>query len=261
MAPAKPTSKLSRPSPVFGSASASDIEPTIVTSSPSRIHTVPRPTTMSQWKRLQGSRSMRAGMSVVIRPVSTPDATSSSSCPDRDELFAAGAGQLFDARSGCAVRGPPLRVNGSIGPGTGSGAAPAADPAGERRVAAQHRQPVAPVAAALPERAAAVLDRQDLVAVGVDVGAALVVLGALLGDREVVADDRAVPLRPVLLRGREPGRVRPVHEPPGERAGVSRGEESAAAGEGVEVVELHRGVAVVGAAVGPPPTIRPAHAA
>src|SRR5687768_12757846 len=72
MAPAMPTSKLLMPRPVFGSASASDIDPTIVTSSPSRIHTVPRPITTSQWNLDQGSRSSRAGMSVVIRPVSTP---------------------------------------------------------------------------------------------------------------------------------------------------------------------------------------------
>src|SRR5215210_401054 len=72
MAPANPTSKLLSPSPVVGSASASDIDPTMVTSRPSRIHTVPRPITTSQCQRLQGDRSSRAGMSVVIRPVSTP---------------------------------------------------------------------------------------------------------------------------------------------------------------------------------------------
>ena len=72
IAPANPTSKLSMPRPVLGSASASDIEPTMVTSSPSRIHTVPRPSTTNQCQRLQGSRSSRAGISVVIRPVSTP---------------------------------------------------------------------------------------------------------------------------------------------------------------------------------------------
>ena len=50
---------------------ASLIDPTMVTSSPSRIHTVPSPITTSQCQRLHGSRSSRAGMSVVIRPVST----------------------------------------------------------------------------------------------------------------------------------------------------------------------------------------------
>ena len=80
-----------RPRPVLRAPSASDIEPTIVTSSPSRIHTVPRPTTTSQCQRVQGSRSIRAGMSVVIRPVSTPDATSSSSQP----------GSRRDLRRGC----------------------------------------------------------------------------------------------------------------------------------------------------------------
>ena len=62
----------SSPSPVSVGLSASDIEPTIVTSSPSRIQTVPRPITTIQCHRAQGSRSSRAGMSVVMRPVSTP---------------------------------------------------------------------------------------------------------------------------------------------------------------------------------------------
>ena len=35
--------------------------PTIVTSSPSRIQTVPRPITIIQWKRDHGSRSRRDG--------------------------------------------------------------------------------------------------------------------------------------------------------------------------------------------------------
>ena len=40
--------------------------PTIVTSTPSRIHTVPRPRMTSQCQRLHGSRSMRPGMRVVM---------------------------------------------------------------------------------------------------------------------------------------------------------------------------------------------------
>ena len=47
------------------------MEPTIVTSRPSRIQTVPSPITTSQCQRAHGSRSSRAGMSVVMRPVST----------------------------------------------------------------------------------------------------------------------------------------------------------------------------------------------
>ena len=70
-APAKPTWKLLMPSPSPSGFSASDIEPTMVTSRPSRIQTVPRPMTTSQCQRAQGSRSSRAGMSVVMRPVST----------------------------------------------------------------------------------------------------------------------------------------------------------------------------------------------
>src|SRR4051794_41623674 len=38
------------------------IAPTIVTSRPSRIQTVPRPTTIRQWKRAHGSRSRRLGI-------------------------------------------------------------------------------------------------------------------------------------------------------------------------------------------------------
>src|SRR3954451_6063222 len=45
------------------------IDPTIVTSSPSRIHTVPSPTTTRQWNFAHGSRSSRAGIFVVIVPV------------------------------------------------------------------------------------------------------------------------------------------------------------------------------------------------
>ena len=65
-------SELLRPRPVLAGLRASDIEPTMVTSSPSRIQTVPSPITISQCHRAHGSRSSRAGMSVVICPVSTP---------------------------------------------------------------------------------------------------------------------------------------------------------------------------------------------
>ena len=47
------------------------IVPTIVTSSPSRIHTAPRPMTTSQCQRAHGSRSIRAGMFVSIVRSST----------------------------------------------------------------------------------------------------------------------------------------------------------------------------------------------
>src|SRR4051794_11774039 len=46
------------------SASRLAIAPTIVTSSPSRIHTVPSPSTTSQCQPLHGSRSIRAGIRV-----------------------------------------------------------------------------------------------------------------------------------------------------------------------------------------------------
>ncbi len=66
IAPAVPMSELLMPRPVLAGFSASDIDPTMVTSSPSRIHTVPRPITIIQCQRDHGSRSRRAGMSVVI---------------------------------------------------------------------------------------------------------------------------------------------------------------------------------------------------
>jgi MFS family permease len=48
--------------PLPGSVRRAAIDPTMVTSRPSRIHTVPRPATTLQWKRDQGSRSRRAGI-------------------------------------------------------------------------------------------------------------------------------------------------------------------------------------------------------
>ncbi len=53
-APAIPMSPLLSPRPVSSGFSAADIEPTIVTSRPSRIHTVPRPITTSQCQRAHG---------------------------------------------------------------------------------------------------------------------------------------------------------------------------------------------------------------
>src|ERR1700739_3301482 len=72
MAPAVPTWLPDMEIPLPCEVSRDAIEPTIVTSSPSRIHTVPRPITTSQWKRDHGSRSKRAGMAVLIVPVSSP---------------------------------------------------------------------------------------------------------------------------------------------------------------------------------------------
>jgi hypothetical protein len=47
-----------------------EAEPTMVTSSPSRIQTVPRPTSTIQCQRAHGRRSSRDGTSVRIVPVS-----------------------------------------------------------------------------------------------------------------------------------------------------------------------------------------------
>ncbi len=68
MAAAIPMSLAVMSMPLPDSVSRAATEPTIVTSRPSRIHTVPRPTTTIQWNRDQGSRSRRAGMRVVIVP-------------------------------------------------------------------------------------------------------------------------------------------------------------------------------------------------
>ena len=55
------------------SVSALAIEPTSVTSKPSRIQVIPRPMTTSQCQRLQGSRSSRFGMFVLTAlPVAPP---------------------------------------------------------------------------------------------------------------------------------------------------------------------------------------------
>src|SRR3954462_3303037 len=68
MAAAVPMSPLVSPMPLPFSVIREATEPTIVTSSPSRIQTVPSPKTMRQWKRDHGSRSSRAGTLVRTRP-------------------------------------------------------------------------------------------------------------------------------------------------------------------------------------------------
>ena len=57
--------------PLPDSVSRSPTEPTIVTSRPSRIHTVPSPMRIRQWNHDHGSRSSRAGIFVSIRFDST----------------------------------------------------------------------------------------------------------------------------------------------------------------------------------------------
>jgi len=53
-------------------AGAAATEPASVTSSPSRIQVTPRATTTSQWNRLHGRRSSRAGMSVSMNGLACP---------------------------------------------------------------------------------------------------------------------------------------------------------------------------------------------
>src|SRR5690349_7047328 len=71
-------------------------EPTMVTSRPSRIHTLPRPTTTIQWNFAQGRRSSRAGILVVMVPVCTSLLTAGS--PPRIVDTAEGA-----RHSGCSI--------------------------------------------------------------------------------------------------------------------------------------------------------------
>jgi hypothetical protein len=72
-----------RSMPLPFSVSRAATLPTIVTSSPSRIHTVPRPITTRQWKRDHGSRSRRAGICVVTRPRFEPPASIAALLPRR----------------------------------------------------------------------------------------------------------------------------------------------------------------------------------
>jgi hypothetical protein len=58
----------SRVMPLPFSVSRSAMLPTIVTSSPSRIQTVPRPITIIQWNRDHGNLSRRDGTLVSIVP-------------------------------------------------------------------------------------------------------------------------------------------------------------------------------------------------
>src|SRR5690606_23005764 len=72
-----------RPMPLPSSVSRAAMDPTMVTSSPSRIHTVPSPTTIIQWKRDHGSRSMRAGIRVVRVPRPASSAIAVTPSPGR----------------------------------------------------------------------------------------------------------------------------------------------------------------------------------
>src|ERR1043166_693115 len=71
--------------PLPGWESWPDMFPTIVTSSPSRIQTVPRPMMIIQCHRDHGSRSNRAGILVVTVPVCTLFTLPRLSCSQRYE--------------------------------------------------------------------------------------------------------------------------------------------------------------------------------
>src|SRR4051794_1024292 len=131
-------------SPLPFSVSRPAIDPTIVTSSPSRIQTVPRPMTTSQCQRAHGRRSMRAGIFVSIvrsstsvamsppvllgwtRPRATPSArtgpTTHEPRPGERPLLAGPA-----APAGPAVPGPRALALARGVPGHGARAARAAD--------------------------------------------------------------------------------------------------------------------------------------
>ena len=91
-------------------------------------------------------------------------------------------------------------------------------PVGARSRSRSTTASVGPFAAGLREVLWSVLDHEHLIAVVVDVASALVVLRALLGHGEVVADPGAVQTGEVLLAGRETVAVRLVDEQPGEPA-------------------------------------------
>src|SRR3954454_11765517 len=76
---ANPTCEAEMPSASF-SDSRDAIAPTIVTSSPSRIHTVPSPTTTSQCHFDQGRRSSRAGIFEAITRPALPPAGRACAC-------------------------------------------------------------------------------------------------------------------------------------------------------------------------------------
>src|SRR5438270_7272925 len=71
MVPAPATSTVLRASVCWFSSTA-EIEPTIVTSSPSRIQVMPSEMTTSQCHRLQGRRSILVGMFVLTGFTSGP---------------------------------------------------------------------------------------------------------------------------------------------------------------------------------------------
>jgi hypothetical protein len=66
-----PIPEVVRPTPLPCSVSRAPTDPTIVTSSPSRIQTVPSAATIVQWKLDHGNRSSRAGIFVRIVPSET----------------------------------------------------------------------------------------------------------------------------------------------------------------------------------------------
>src|SRR4051812_22034592 len=149
MAAAVPTPAVVRASPLPRSVRREATEPTIVTSRPSRIHTVPRPKTILQWNRDHGRRSRRAGTAVrTVRssPVTRRNLISHGSLPPgrpslplrerrqhdavalRTWLRRRGREALPDGGGRRAVR-PRSRPRGHGGPGTAGAAHRAAAPA------------------------------------------------------------------------------------------------------------------------------------
>src|SRR3954452_22060461 len=98
--------------PLSASVSRGAIAPTIVTSRPSSTHTVPRPITIRQWKRDQGSRSSRAGTAVLItRPSAVALMVPGTRVGD-GALPPAGSPVWLFGRRGHDALGVPARLRG-----------------------------------------------------------------------------------------------------------------------------------------------------
>ena len=90
--------------------------PTIVTSRPSRIQTVPKPITIRQWNRDQGSRSSLAGIWVRMVPRAEFNPSSSRNpgeSPHRWE--AAASSRDFSGSAASAASSPLVRLCSSLG--------------------------------------------------------------------------------------------------------------------------------------------------
>ena len=111
MEAARPTWLSLRPRPLSGSVRRVAMAPTMVTSSPSRIQTVPRPITTSQCHRAHGSRSSRPGIRVSMVPVCTSPTVHLPAAAPACSYCQAGSGANNRSRTvGRMTETGPLRV-------------------------------------------------------------------------------------------------------------------------------------------------------